>query len=147
MNEQILKIEEAFGAYRRELEEGLKKAKPTDGLLGFGKSVKDDACHDRFDERIAQAVSEMTAGAPAAEDAERALRLILMRSRETDWHLSAQWMLRAAERHALTLVPFLKPEAAETLCREYGECYRRWDRLPAQKEIYKALKARGRSGK
>ena len=89
----------------------------------------------------------MTAGAPAAEDAERALRLILMRSREAEWHLSAQWMLRAAERHALALVPFLKPEAAETLCREYGECYRRWDRLPAQKEIYKALKAQGRSGK
>lgn len=144
MNEWIAKLEQAFTDYRQELEECEKKAKPTDGLLGFGKSVKDDACHDRFDARISEITDAIAAGRPSAEDAEQALRLLLMRSCEEGWHLSAQWMLRAAERHCLSLIPFLKPESAKAICREYGECYKRWDRLPAQKEVYKALKAQGK---
>ena len=141
MNELIAKLTHAFSEYRQELEECEKKAKPTDGLLGIGKSINDDTCHDRFDAKINEAVDALVTDKPSAETAEQAVRLLLMRSCEKTWCLSAQLMLRAAERHSLPLIPFLKAETAKFISSEYGECYKQWDRLPAQKEVYKALKA------
>ena len=140
MNEWIAKLEQAFTDYRQELEECEKKAKPTDGLLGFGKSVKDDACHERFDERIAQTVSDLCQAGPAPETAEQAVALLIARSDSASWPLAAQWMLRAIERHSLPLIPFLAPAAAARLQKDYAARYRPWDRLPAQKEVLKALR-------
>ena len=58
------------------------------------------------------------------------------------WPLAAEWMLRAVERHALPLIPFLARETAESLRRAYAARYKPWDRLPAQKEVYRALRER-----
>ena len=57
---------------------------------------------------------------------------------------SARWMLRAAERHALGLIPFLDAAAAEKMLEEYSARYRPWDRLPAQKQVINALKRAAR---
>ena len=51
-------------------------------------------------------------------------------------------MLRAIERHSLPLIPFLDSGAATSLSREYAARYKPWDRLPAQKEVLRALKKR-----
>ena len=141
MDELLNALQEAFAAYRQELEAAQKKRKPTDGLLGFGNSIKDDPCHERFDERVAQAVSAIAAAQPSPTDARRVVRLLLIRDDLQAWHLSAQWMLRAAERHALPLIPFLSREAAAELSEEYTGRYKRWERLPVQKQVIKALKA------
>ena len=41
MEELMAALDRAFTDYRRELEECQRKSKPTDGLLGFGHSIKD----------------------------------------------------------------------------------------------------------
>ena len=79
MDETLASLKQAFGRYREEIEAYERKSKPTDGLLGFGRSLKDDACHERFDERVAQAVREMCAAQPAPDTAERAVRLLILR--------------------------------------------------------------------
>ena len=82
----------------------------------------------------------MCAAQPAPDTAERAVRLLILRGDAADWPTAAQWMFRAVERHCVPLIPFLTPGAAAVLYREYAGRYRPWDRLPAQKDVLKALK-------
>ena len=146
MEELMAALDRAFTDYRRELEECQRKSKPTDGLLGFGHSIKDDACHERFDERLKAAVDALCAAKPSPGEARRAAERLLSPRDGQDWPLSAQWMLRAAERHALTLIPYLSREDAEAFFLAYKERYRPWDRLPAQKSVFRALKERAGKG-
>ena len=135
-------LEEAFSDYRKEVEECRRALKPADGLFGFGHSLKDDACHDRFDRRVAQAVAAACALPPSPEEAERLVRRLLLPGDAQPWPPAAEWMLRAAERHALPLIPYLGKAEAAALLKEYTTRYRPWDRLPAQKEVCRALKER-----
>ena len=141
LEEYLSALEQAYVLYREELDECLKKRKPTDGLLGFGRTVGDEPCHDRLDERLAQAVAEICRLVPSPGEAGRAVRTLL-RDDLSSWHPAAQWMLRAAERHAIGLIPFLDAADAKKLLAEYNSRYKRWDRLPAQKKVFQALKDR-----
>ncbi len=141
MEDCFAALEQAFTLYRQDLENCVKKSKPTDGLLGFGRSLKDDPCHDRFDERVKEAVDGICAASPSPADASRAMEALL-RHETASWPLAAQWMLRAIERHSIPLIPLLTPEAAALFLKEYAAQYKPWDRLPVQQEIYKALKRR-----
>lgn len=140
MDELFAALEQAFADYRQDLEDFQRKRKPTDGLLGFGRKLGDDPCNDRLDERIRQAVETLCAGQPTSREAERAIRLLLFEQGKQAWPTEAQWMLRAVERHALPLIPYLDRGTASTLCQVYGKQYRPWERLPVQKQVYKALK-------
>ena len=142
MEELFAALEQAFIDYRQDVEAYQRRSRPTDGLLGFGRSLKDDACHDRFDGRVKQAVDGICASRPSPEEAERTLKALLLRADGETWPLASQWMLRAVERHGLPLIPFLTREAAAGLFRAYAGRYRPWDRLPAQKEVCRALKAK-----
>ena len=146
MEEHFAALEQAFAVYKQDLEDFARKSRPTDGLLGFGRSLKNDSCHDRFDERIKEAVESACAASPAPEDAARIVRMLL-RDDFSVWPLAAQWMLRAAERHTIPLIPFLSPEAAAAFHKEYAARYKPWDRLPVQQEIMKALKQRAGTDK
>ena len=139
MEEHFAALEQAFRDYLQDLENYEKKRRPTDGLLGFGRSLKDDPCHERLDERVEKAVGEICASAPSPGEAERTVRMLLRDDMQA-WPLAAQWMLRAIERHAIPLIPFLTRETAAALLKEYAERYRPWDRLPVQREVHKALK-------
>ena len=140
MEELFTGLETAYTDYAKELEAGEKKQRVTDGLFGFGHSLKDDACHDRLDERLERIVKEIRDAGPSPKEAERAVRMLL-KPREKDFpQQSAGWMLRAAERHALELIPFLDASAAEAILEEYSAWYRPWDRLPAQKRVISMLK-------
>lgn len=139
MEEYFAALEQAFTLYRQDLDSFAKKSRPLDGVLGFGRSLKDDSCHDRFDERVKEAVDSISTASPTPEDAARTLRMLL-RDDFSAWPLAAQWMLRAIERHCIPLIPFLTPEAAAVFQKEYAARYKPWDRLPVQQEIFKALK-------
>ena len=65
MDPLLAALDQAFAVYRQEVEACEKKSRPTDGLLGFGHSLKDDACHERFDERVEQAVRDMGSAQPS----------------------------------------------------------------------------------
>ncbi len=140
MDEILAALEQAFRDYRQDLENYLKKSRPTDGLLGFGHSLKDDSCHDRFDEHIQQAVQGICEAEPSPETAEKAVRRLLFPEAGQDWPLAAEWMLGAIERHSLPLIPFLTKESAAAILKSYEGRYKPWNRLPVQKDVIKALK-------
>lgn len=135
----MIALEQAFRDYRQELENSQKKLRPTDGILGFGRSLKDDPCHERLDGRVKAVVDDICQAQPDAQFAERVVRMLLFRDDVSTWPQSAQWMLRAAERHTLPLIPYLTKDAAADITKEYKNQYKRWERLPAQERVYKAL--------
>lgn len=143
----LSELDQIFADYRRELDESEKKHKPTDGLFGFGHSIKDDACHDRFDVKMRETVEKIAAEQPSSDETAQFIRLLFTESDHHEYSLSAKWMLIAAERHILPLIPFLKEEDAAVLAAEYGKRYRLWNRLPAQKQVLAALKKRGKADK
>ena len=134
-------LAQAYQDYRTDLENYERKRKPTDGLFGMGHSLQNDPCHERFDERVEQAVNAICASVPSSEEAKEAVQRLLSEAASA-WPLAAQWMLRALERHALPLIPFLSPDDAAQLQKEYAIRYKPWDRLPVQKQVLKALKER-----
>ena len=142
MEEHLAALEQAFRDYRTALEACAKKYRPTDGLLGFGHSIKDDPCHEQMDNRVEQVVADICQGQPSPEDAERAARMLLARDDMPTWPESAQLLLRALERHCLPLIPYLSSESAGALLKKYEARYKRWDRFPAQQEVFKALKVK-----
>ena len=144
MEELFLELENAFADYRRAVDESMKRSRPTDGLLGFGRSLKDDACHDILDRQIDLSVGKLCRSGPDEATAERAVRMLLFREDLAQWPLAAQWMLIAIQRHSLPLIPFLSPGVAAALYKAYSAQYRPWERLPAQNEILKALKEGGK---
>ena len=146
MDEFIAALDKACSDYRQDVRTFLDKSRPTDGLLGFGRSLKDDSCHDRFDKALEQAVSLLAKGGPSPDDAQQAIRMLLSLDMR-DQPEAVQWMLRAVERHCLVLVPFLSSDAADGLYREYAKRYRPWDRLPVQKQLLQALKGAAAQGK
>jgi len=135
-------LSRAFAEYRQDVEDFERKSRPTDGLFGFGRSLQNDACNDRFDKAVELAVTGLVSAGPSAADAERAVRMVLTQDLRA-WPLASQWMLRAAERHCILLVPFLAPAAAAALEKEYAGRYRRYERMPVQKQLLQALKKRG----
>ena len=92
-----------------------------------------------------EAVDAICFSSPSPETASQTVSMLL-RSDMPAWPLAAQWMLRAIERHALPLIPFLAPKAAAAFQKEYAAHYKPWDRLPVQQEVFKALKRRAGEG-
>ena len=142
MDELFAALEQAFRDYRQDLENYQKKAKPTDGLLGFGHSLQNDPCHEKLDEAVKKAVDAINAAGPTPDEAEKAVRFLLRPDDGKPWPLAAEWMLRAIERHTLPLIPFLTPGDAAAFQKEYVARYKPWERMPKQQEVLKALKNR-----
>ena len=144
MKDYLDELSQAFCAYRAALEEAERKRKPTDGLLGFGRALKDDPCHELLDREIQAIADEAADSGPSAETAAALVEALLFPESAPPWPLSAQWMLRAEERHALKLIPFVSEGDAAELAGRYASRYRPWDRLPAQKTMLQELKKRGK---
>ena len=137
-------LEQAFRDYRAALAECEKKYRPTDGILGFGHSIKDDPCHEQVDQCVERIAAQIRDACPSPQEAEQAALMLLARDDAATWPASAQWMLRAIERHCISLVPFLSRETAGALLKKYDARYKRWERFPAQEQVYKALKKQAR---
>ena len=121
MEELLAALAQAIEDYRTALKECETKYRPTDGLLGFGHSIKDDPCHGQVDERVEKIVAEIHDADPSPQDAEKAALMLLARDDVTSWPISAQFMLRALERHSIPLIPSLSPETANALLKKYNE--------------------------
>lgn len=117
----------------------------SDGLMGFGKRLDFDACHDAFAEQIEKCIREGAAKSPSSTEVFELLDFMFKVPQENRSNKLAYWMLLAIQKHGEVLFPFLKLEEAEKLFKLYSEIYPRNTMLPVQKEIIKALQTQ--SGK
>ncbi len=112
---------------------------PGSGLLGLGPKGSDDPCHEAFDSKLAALFAAMAAGDMSVGDAAEATGLLLRAEDDRPWPVEARWMLIAAQRHTLPLIPLLPAPQRQELLLEYKKRYPRFHRLPVQDEILKAL--------
>ena len=116
--------------------------KPADGLFGMGKKPADDPCHDRFAEKLGDALKEIASCCSGSSEAKEILSYLYRLPKEHTEPVSIFWMLNAVHGLTLPLIDCLSHEDAVYLRKQYTSDYKRWERLPVQEDVVKALKAR-----
>ena len=114
-------IYELYDAYIRKVKELEANRKITAGLFGITKGPKDDPCHDQFAEDLTAKINEFAASDPASEE----IRSLL------------EYMYRIPLNYKDDSMIYYMFAAVHTL--KYSRNYPRWERLPAQKKVLKAL--------
>ena len=134
--------------YRTYLEQAIRaeeNRKIGEGLFGIGKKPADDPCHTQFIDSLQTALDTYADSSPASADIKEVLSLVFRFPTEHCEPASAYWMLLAAHGTVFKLIPLLSPSDAAELASEYGKLYRRWERLPVQKDVIKALQKASRA--
>ena len=135
-----------YDDYEKKLLKLYDKMSPMAGVWGMGNHPKDDPCNEVFYENVEGWTKEFLAGSPSAQEAEEAANWILRLAHE---HKADKtfWFCNAIQIHAKGLIPLMGQEEARELQKWYDEAYPALERLPIQREIYKALEKRsGKSG-
>ena len=123
----------------RELE---RNRKPAEGLLGMKGGPADDPCHDRYAENLAAQLERFRAEEPGSADTRLVLEDLYAPPPKTDVPRSAFWMLIAVQGLCPDLIAFLDAEDASALAKRFAADYKRWERMPVQQRILKALQQR-----
>ena len=113
--------------------------KPGEGIFGIGKKPSDDPCHERFLEELKKWLEAFERSEPESPMIREALSLIYQAPKKFPEPKSSYWMLIAAQGLTKELIPRLNAPDAEALATEFSAAYKRWERLPIQKEILDAL--------
>ena len=138
----IQALYEAYIEKARQLERDKKLG---DGWMGLKPGPKDDPCHGQFAQDLEQALAELLAAEPSSAGTYEVLAYVYRAPKALSAPLTATWMFQAV--HGLTepLISRLDRADARALRDEYKRLYRRWDRLPTQKQTLDALeKAAGK---
>lgn len=142
MNRYVELLREARETYRAEAEALAKNKHVFDGIFGTGSSVKNNACHDRFDARIEEILRQMTEEGAAAREIGEAVAFVLDGEAKNEAMSSVDIYLIAVQRHCLPLIALMPRESAAGLLERYVRAWPRHTRLPVQAEIVKRLKSR-----
>ena len=133
------KLRDLLDEYEAAVRAAKARRTAASGLLGLGPKGSDDPCHEAFDGKLATLFAAMAAGDASPADAAEATGLLLRAEDDRPWPMDARWMLVAAQRHALPLIPLLPAPERQGLLLEYRKRYPRFRRLPVQNEILQAL--------
>ena len=100
-------------AYLDEAQERSNHYKPTDGMFGLGKALKDDACHERFNASLRACVDQLQQEVSTHSQAMEVVSALL---HGEEWQRDVdctRLMLTAAQRYALPFIPRLDAGDAE----------------------------------
>lgn len=128
-----------YEAYIGEAERLERNRKPGDGLMGLSAGPKDDPCHDRFADDLKRLLRDIRAQEPSSGEVREMLSYIYHAPLEHPQPLTVYWMLKAVHGLTVDLAGLLAPADAQCLRDAYVKDYRRWDRLPSQKQALCAL--------
>ena len=119
-----------------------KNRKFGQGMFGIGKSPADNPCHESFVNDLAALLKEYARETPPSDELRSVLEWIYRAPIEHQRPQSMHWILVAAHGTTLELIPLLDAADAEALRGQYARDYRRWERLPVQKQVLSALEKR-----
>lgn len=136
----LSEIRALYREYLDEAERVERERKPGDGLFGLGKKPSDDPCHERFASALDAALRDFAALEPDSARVREVLSHIFRAPAEHREPVSAYWMLCAAHGFTLGLIDRLDAQDAAALLALYAKIFRRWERLPVQRQVYAALK-------
>lgn len=129
-----------YERYLDEAEEVERNRKPGEGIFGIGKKPSDDPCHDRFVARLGAWMERLLESKPDSATVRDVLRVVYTAPKKHPQPASAYWVLIAVQSLTKDLIPCLCQADAAELTEEYNKTYKRWERLPVQKQILDGLK-------
>lgn len=135
----LSQVEKLYDDYISKVRKIEQQMKPTDGLLGFGRKISDDPCHESFAEELQDILEEYEKTSPGSDEVKEVLRFIFgipLKYEDSD---SIYWMLNAVHSLTLGLTGFLSADDASEILEEYKNNYPRSKRLPAQKKLIRLL--------
>ena len=132
-------IRALYDAYIAKAEQLERDRKPGEGLLGLSAGPKDDPCHDRFADELRLLLEDIPAGQPSSREVREMLSYMYRAPLEHRQPQTVYWMLQAVQGMTVGLIDLLTAEDARALRDAYVRDYRRWERLPVQKQALAAL--------
>ena len=135
-------MQQLTALYESYLDEARKvelSRKPGEGIFGIGKRPSDDPCHDRFAANLKEWLEAFGEEAPDSAAIREVLSLVYKAPKKYPDPKSSFWMLIAVQSLTLGLIPRLSESDARALVGEFGGLYKRWERLPVQRQILDAL--------
>jgi len=135
----VEKLKDIYSRYTEAAAKVYSNAKPMDGVWGWGDDPRKDPCHMAFYEAAEEWTAEFLADGPGKEEAFTAVKFLL----ETPdaWRDShCFWFLFAAQGFSRELIPLLDRAQCALLLEWYDKTYPKRERLPVQRDVYKALK-------
>ena len=137
-------LKEIYATYVENAKKADKKKSFFDGIFGFGSSVKEHPCHQEFFDAVTGWCEDLAQSAPAAQQAEEAVRYIL-ETPEAYKERLPYWYMFASHGAARPLVAFVSPQFAAQMVTWYESHYSRRDRMPVQQELFDLLKKRAKA--
>ena len=137
-------IRSLYEEYISEVEKLEKNKKPADGILGFGKKISEDPCHERFSEQLQMLLENYAGEKPDSSDIREVLSYIYSVQNEHRDPVSAYWLMKAVHGFTIELAGMLSGEDAAFLYELYEKNCPRRERFPIQKKVLKALKMSGK---
>ena len=139
--EALARLQELYESYIAKVDFLEKNRKPGEGLLGLKGGPDEDPCHDRFADDLQEFYTEITMGKPASGTVRELMEYACTAPGQHREPRTAYWMLIAVQSLTQPLIRLLTPQDAGALAELYENNYRRFERLPSQKQLMKALKS------
>ena len=133
-------LRERYAAYLQEVGKLEADRKFGEGIFGLKGGPGDDPCHERFAESLRAFYEDFASQKPDSSSVKELMKYACTVPLEHTQLRTAYWMLLAVQGLTQPLIRHLQPEDAGLLADLYEKSYRRFERLPVQRQVIKALK-------
>ncbi len=133
-------LSEIYEEYLAEAVRAESERKPGEGRFGIGKTPADDPCHASFAEKLEAWLGAFLRTDPDSGAVRGVLEEVYRAPKAHPEPRSAYWMLIAVQGLTAGLISRLSREDAAALTAEYAAAYKRYERMPVQKQLFAALK-------
>ncbi len=140
-SEALVRLGEIYAAYLGEVEQLERSRKYGEGIFGLKGGPGDSPCHDRFAETLHGFYESFAAGKPDSAAVRELMEYVCTAPIENPQPLTGYWMLIAVQSLTQPLIGLLEAGDARALAELYEKSYRRFERMPVQVELIKALRA------
>lgn len=142
MDTPLMEMQALYQAYVDKALKLEQERQPGQGLLGFGAKPADDPCHEIFVQQMKETASAFARQGLPSQDVQAMIGFMLHAPHMYREPQSVYWTLVAAQAAALPLIERIGKEDAARLQQKFARDFRPWQRLPVQKEVFRALEKR-----
>lgn len=135
----LTRLREIFTRYDEAAKAVRRESRGLAGIWGMGEDPRSHHCHDQFYQEVDAWVTEFLYTQPDAAAAAEAVRIILAAADERR-DRESYWYSFAAQSHVVPMIPWLTAADAGAIADWYDTVYTKLERLPAQRNMYKALR-------
>lgn len=136
----LLQLEEAYASYAQQVHEAAKKSTVIDRFVGSANDPRNHPSHQEFYKAVEQLVEGFAQTQPSAEEAMPVARWLLETAAAHRDDNHTYWYLYAIQTHAQKLIGLLRPADCRALAESYQRLHPKYDRMPAQEKLFKALR-------